>query len=350
MTVNKVRKSFQCFMIVMIIFCMFSGMRLSAESKADDVVLHAWEVFSYSDAEWSDYTVQNTEALYDKNGTIIGSLLELTDSEDDAYAIVLNNNGSAIVVETGKGISSPYAGYENKMKVFTSPLNYYVMDSKESSVLLDLTNKETITKESLSSTLFPTISSGSDQRVENTRSTVTYLYNYSTYFENCVQPNGYACVPTSHAMALKYLHNRGKITISSTYTNVSTMATKLYDMMKSSDGHCYTPTIQNQFASFCSSYTNKTITSTVTWNSGMTFSAAKSEIDVMYPLVLMFVGGTPNMYSSNHATTMVGYKIVTGTTTMNYAIVVDPGTSPGVQKTMAWDSTYLYGYFILTVY
>lgn len=66
------------------------------------------------------------------------------------------------------------------------------------------------------------------------------------------------------------------------------------------------------------------------------------------------------MYSSNHATTMVGYKsagtVTNGlnnlpqSSTSNYAIVIDPGVNPAVEKTMLWSSSYIYGYFILTVY
>ena len=82
----------------------------------------------------------------------------------------------------------------------------------------------------------------------------------------------------------------------------------------------------------------------------------------MYPTELMFKAGTPNMYSSNHATTMVGYKIISTVPTnsiqtdqpqsvmQRYAIVVDPGVNPAVEKTMLWTNTYLYGYFVLTVY
>ena len=336
----------------------------------EKIVDQAWKIFTNNDKTWSDFKPYDYEKIFDINSNEMGALLYLASDSDYGYAVVQINDNYAVVLEAGKGCVSPYEEYKDKIKIYGSPLNYYVADTLDSAFVSEVTTGEIYSKNDVENLLPLTQDNILSVQESNSihaadlqsETTIKYLTNYSGYFQKHPQPDGYSCVPTSHAMALKYLHNRGKITISSSMTNLSTMTNTLYNLMKNSSGLCREPQIQNGLSYFASTYTNKTITTSSTYGTAMSFATVKSEIDAMYPTVLMFKAGTPNMYSSNHATTMVGYKIISTVPTnsiqtdqpqsvmQRYAIVVDPGVNPAVEKTMLWTNTYLYGYFVLTVY
>ncbi|GEM_PF-5465473 len=336
----------------------------------EKIVDQAWKIFTNNDKTWSDFKPYDYEKIFDINSNEMGALLYLASDSDYGYAVVQINDNYAVVLEAGKGCVSPYEEYKDKIKIYGSPLNYYVADTLDSAFVSEVTTGEIYSKNDVENLLPLTQDNILSVQESNSihaadlqsETTIKNLTNYSGYFQKHPQPDGYSCVPTSHAMALKYLHNRGKITISSSMTNLSTMTNTLYNLMKNSSGLCREPQIQNGLSYFASTYTNKTITTSSTYGTAMSFATVKSEIDAMYPTELMFKAGTPNMYSSNHATTMVGYKIISTVPTnsiqtdqpqsvmQRYAIVVDPGVNPAVEKTMLWTNTYLYGYFVLTVY
>lgn len=368
---NIIKKSVSvllaCFMITMFTSPIKAWEQMgSLREEATRAEIIAWEQFAAGDEDWAEYEIVGSEPVYGTNMQRTGSMLNLSRRENDAYAIVLSSGDSAVVVEAGKGASSPFGDNANKVKVYASPLNYYVSDSVLSSQLKDVTtgqrvNRNEVTSVNLPDTMYintnnmAIASSGTHSSV-----TTTYLYNYSTLFEKCTQPPGKTCVPTSHAMALKYLHNRGRITISSSVSNVYTLASTLFNYMKNSSGLCREPNISTGFSNFVSTYVNKVMTTNPTFDDEITFSSAIYEINSKYPLVLMFKAGTPNMYDdSDHATTMVGYKVVindneqteaTGDLPMathNYAIVVDGNPNPAVEKTMLWYRGYLFGYYII---
>ena len=368
---NVIKKSITILLVCLMITVFSSPIKAweqmgNIRDEATGAELIAWDQFAAEDEDWAEYEIVGSEPVYGTNMQRTGSLLNLSRRENEAYAIILSSGDSAVVVEAGKGASSPFGDNANKVKVYASPLNYYVSDSVLSSQLKDVTtgqrvNRNEVTSVNLPDTMYintnnmAIASSGTHSSV-----TTTYLYNYSTLFEKCTQPPGKTCVPTSHAMALKYLHNRGKITISSSVSNVYTLASTLFNYMKDSSGLCREPNISTGFSNFVSTYVNKVMTTNPTFDDEISFMYAKSKINSKEPLVLMFKDGTPNMYvGSNHATTMVGYKVVINDNeqteaigdepmaTHNYAIVVDGNPNPAVEKTMLWYRGYLFGYYII---
>ena len=307
------------------------------------LIQKAWDSFSKNDKEWIEYDISSFDDIYGINQNRIGVVAELKGPSSEGYAIILIKENLSLVVEASKEIPSPYKKVLKNQKYYIYPFGYF-SKMKQSFINLSTGRIESPEKASLSDPAsFNVI-------LRSVPSQTKYLLNYTSWFEKTGQHNSYSCVPTSFAMTFKYLHNRGRLTLSGGMDNINTAKIKLYDIMKNSAGLCRENNISNGVSTFGNLYSNKSLSTNL--NQNCIFSTAVSEINSSFPVVLLFNGGTPNMYSVNHATTMVGYKNNVdsfGNITASYAIVVDPGSGSGVTKTMAWSNQYLYGYYILTV-
>ena len=67
----------------------------------------------------------------------------------------------------------------------------------------------------------------------------------------------------------------------------------------------------------------------------------KGEINNNNPSVIMFY---PAVFGRTHATTMVGYQIIDGT---NYVTVCDPYQETYSTRTIIWNTSNVYGFFLL---
>ena len=199
------------------------------------------------------------ESIY--NGLLeeIGILATLKDE----YAIIIIDNNQGIVIELGARNAMPYKNYDGK-KVYLGPLNYYTVNNN---IADDVSHDKSVSISSLRESELNHIDYFSNE-LESSRSPQNptpddiykYIYNYSSYFVYCAQPDDYSCVPTSFAMCLKYLNNRNKFALYNGMSNIYSMRNELYyNYMVNSNGRCREPKITNGFNDFCDDNTNKTI-------------------------------------------------------------------------------------------
>ena len=318
----------------------------------------AWREFSEGNREWEEYEVISSELLFDTELQEKGVHLTLqNENHEEGYAIIIEENDDAIVVEMGKG-PSPYSEYDGYRKIYVSQLSYLAANPAGTfAIRLDTEELVNLQQAQFDEMhiAYPicemNVLIDNDPPINPTPSdTVGFLSNYNTWFVQCGQPDGYSCIPTSFAMALKYLNARGIIALYSGMSNIYTMRNTLYttDYMVDEILHlCRENAISDGFYDFCQDYTNRTMWLDAYWDYDSTYTDVKSEIDINFPVVLMFKDGVLVTCGSAHATTMVGYyenySYSTGSTNY-YVIVCDPNDS-GNQKTVLWQASRIYGHY-----
>ena len=352
---GKLFKNISKLFTVILALCLIvsgSGSTIFAEENSKrqslDAAIDVMEEYILSGNEnWRGFEIVSEHSLKNGHKEEIGYVFELKNGDKNGYGIVIEDNVGYLVVEASSRTSSPYE--KNKefgsTYIYTGPLNYFIDNDLTDTTVYDIQNKKS------TNILILNNNSMNYVRSPKAKATITtkYLSSYNWNFETTQQPNGIACIPTSMAMALKYLHNSGQINItSSSLRNIEILAQTLYNNMYSSqypnmiEASHVAPGLADTITS--STCANKVTTDYGVFGNSMRYGDLKAEIDGNYPAVVMFEGGV--LASVEHATTLVGYKT---TTFFDYVIVVDPLDE--TEKEIAWgDASSFYGYYILYVY
>lgn len=320
--------------------------------KAQSVMKNYIEI-----SQWNDFEINNAEKIYDGNYTEYGYVFELSDTMNKGYGIVVETNGNYFVAEASIECESPYLGYDDYYNIYSSQLNYYFSPNiyGRNTTIIDAETYEEVSLSDLTNVRVEVDSYVNLSKATPGQTTTKYVSKYGL-IETIEQPSTGSCIAYSTAMMLKYLHNVGKIKLSSEVVGISDLATTLFDYMENTDTtnkHGISDeSARNGIKSFGADFANKSLSFESAYSKA-TFTTAKAEIDSNYPVVLMFDEGI--LYDETHATTMYGYKIVQSELangsllTTNYAIVKDPGGKGSITKELAWTSSSIYGYFILYV-
>lgn len=357
---NLVRKTSILALTVLFSFtCLFYTVGAFKIETDVDIVRATETLDNYlntGDDYWKDFTVYSIKELVDPAMNDYGYVFDLvSNSNKYGYVIVLDVGGMFAVIESCFESKSPYLENSDKgdVYIYGGPLSYYMTeDLKVNPSVFDVSTNSYV---EINHGSFERIQA--NQAVQFARSSShasKYLTGYSSNFEKIQQHNNISCIPTSMAMALKYLHNSGQINItSSSLRNTSTLAITLYNNMYSSQ---YPNMIEASHVApgLAATITRSTCANKVTTNSGvfsnLSYGTLVEEINGDYPVVLMFLGDSNfgSTYigtNANHATTLVGYR---ADTSGNYVRVVDP--LQAVEKELRWLPERTLGYFILYVY
>ena len=304
-----------------------------------------------SQSGWNDYVVEDYYVLYDADIEEYGYIFKLSNDSFLGYAIAVEAPNGYHIAEASKNCVFPYDGYEDEyLLIYTTSFGYYaISDTMPLSIQEHLINTKSgsvINKNAVLIRRFEPSLNTIQGRYDPYRTDV-YINNYSSWFEPAVQGTSNGCVPWSMAMALKYLHNRGRITLS--ITNVNSIGYTLYDLMGGSpDASITVSNTISGLSSFGNLYCNRSLSTNGNGFWPVSFSTVKGEIDSNYPLALMFNSGI--LYGVRHSTTMVGYSVITYSgTPANYVIVRDPGTSGVPELYLSWNSTNIHGYYLIYV-
>lgn len=302
-----------------------------------------------NDLSWNNIDIISADLLYDANLDCLGYVFELVSSDEKGDGIVVDTGTNYVVVEASQNTPSPYLNYEdNFKKVYTTALNYYVYNEhSRSGALVDVRDGTIKTLDELRVKRM-NLETFTLNNSRTAKSTNSYLSNYAWQFIHITQqPNKSACIPTSFAMALRYMDNIGKINLTYSGTN-SEMKDSLFTAMENVGGSVgvSATTAQNGIRSWtkanCSDY-YITIHTDTFYPTASEYNNVTAEIDSDYPVVVMFYDGVL-VSGANHATCMFGYSNSNG---VNYVIVSDPWETVGGTKTVAWNTSNVYGYFIL---
>lgn len=313
-----------------------------------------------NDEYWSNFEIVNNEPIYDASLNQYGYVFELKKSNIDGYGIIVKNSQNEYVFAEGSYSSeSPYKTYNDEYKnVYTNALDYYVTKETKTKSntfnLIDVFSGKSFSNDELINDRFDYQPSVQTKAIPG--EVTTYLPNYSSKFvKGTQQPNSVACIPTSIAMSLLYLHNTGKITIDSGYRTIAKMRDTMFpDMYDANLGMCSSANAVKGLHNFSINHCNKRVeTRGDEFQPNTYLETAKEEVDTGYPPVLVYRANT--MYSVSHACTMVGYKTVNnsstgGQTLTSAVIVVDPAPTTPRVVTTAWSSSQIWGYFIMYVY
>lgn len=308
-----------------------------------------------TDSSWDNVKITNTDYLYDANLNNLGYVFELDCNDGVGYGIVVDTGTDYVVVEASQNTPSPYLEFaEGFKKVYTTALNYYVYDEQtRSNSLIDVRDGSHVNPDELRVKRMDTDSFlfGNSSATKSTRSTSSFLNNYAWQFIHITQqPNTSACIPASFAMALRYLDNIGKVNLTYSGTNAD-MKESLYNAMRNyGSGPAVTDrTAQSGIKSWteenCSDCYFQICIDTF-YPTAAEYADVTAEIDDDFPVIIMFYDGVL-VSGADHATCMFGYRVDNGT---NYVIVSDPWETVGGTKTVAWNTSNVYGYFILYRY
>lgn len=322
--------------------------KLIADPEAIQVMEEFISTSQLGNEAWEGHEISGVEELFDGNLDIYGYLFELESLVEEGYGIVLNSGTSYVVVEASPDTKSPYSDYDdNYLKVYTTALNYFVYEKNtRSGELYDLVEKKSVNSNELTVARMDLSQMESSRNSNSARTTTSRLLSNIGLFRFITQqPNTEACIPTSFAMALRYWHNIGKITLTFSGSNAQ-MKDSLFDEMgivgaepavtdvSARDG------IRSWTIANCSDY-YVTIRIDNFFPTVSEFNEVKGEINNNNPSVIMFY---PAVFGRTHATTMVGYQIIDGT---NYVTVCDPYQETYNTRTIIWNTSNVYGFFLL---
>lgn len=334
-----------------------SSLGVSASTNNIEVAYKAMETYINSsikvgDKELVGTTIGEYKNLYDGNLNEYGYVFSLHNNGNEGYGIVLNTNGIYDVIETSLDTKSPYTNNESKYLIYTGPFGYFTSNGEKDEsgnvILYDLLEQQNLTDNNL--TITRNISENNTKATRAATTSTKYLKSYSSKFVKGKQSNNYRCMPASFAMGLLYLHNTGQLTLNSSYRTFPKIEDYLAEQANvDSNKMGYANLLVTTLHNFSTNYSSRRVeTKDDEFQPDTFFSTAQTEIGNDCPLVLIFYSGT--LYSVNHATTMVGYKVVTSSTgaTTQYAIFVDPMTQ--TERTYKWTSNNVYGYMLFYLY
>ena len=317
-----------------------------AEAK-DTAVKYIERAVDSGEKQWEGHVIINSSKLYDSNYNEIGFDFGTRNERNSGYLFAIKVQDQYEIIESSYDVRSPFALDRNKYRIYAGPTFYYSSNNIDSKELYSIVEKRNVIKSEMH--LFKNIfDENSQKNLPDPIYFTKYLNTYNNNFVSIPQDSSYKCVPTSFAMGLRYLHNKGSLSIS--INNNSTMRDKLFTLMNGTTSGTFTPGIRLGLDSFTNTYSTRRVTTNDgVWGSSRSFSTIKQEIDDDYPAVIVFGAGTFSFNPGvNHACTLVGYKYdgTLNTSNHKYVIVSDPwdqGT-----KTVAW--SYVLGYFILYVH
>lgn len=256
------------------------------------------------------------------------------------------NGNKLLVTEASPETGSPYLGVKNGKKIYNGPFSYYIFPEDKSDEVYDLRNERYINLTSIKSNAIYN-NNFHEQSLLRLENETVFLKNYSQDFEKIKQPNNYSCVSTSFAMALKYLHNINKINLDHSMRDLSTINSKLFDMMNCSSEGCFTPSIGRGLRAFSNQYCNMPVVChDGQWWPDLNFQTIVNEINENFPLVGIYSNEPFNKDKIfTHACPIVGYK--TFSYGGKYTIVVDPLQAAKIE--IYWNETNVKGAFVLYV-
>ena len=317
--------------------------------------VNVMEEFIYTNSQvddmWNEMSIRDVDELYDGNLNFYGYVFDLAREGTIGYGIVVDSGVGYVVAEASPDEQSPYHQYSGFRKIYTTALNYYVQNTfTRSNQVIKVDDNTLLNLDDLQVKRMSFSTTASTRNVSSTYATTTrYLGNYSANFEFVTQkPNTKACIPASFAMALIYWENAGKIQIAFDGTNAE-MKESLYNYMKNTGGSVAVSAgtaeigIESWTLAYCSDF-YVTIEIDNFYPTASEFSNLTAQINNNNPTVVMFYDGVV-VSGANHATCMVGYR--SSDTGSNYVIVSDPWETSANTKYIIWNTSNVYGYFIM---
>lgn len=308
------------------------------------------ESVNVGDNDWLGFHIKSYSDIYDANLNKYGFVFELSNNTKNGYGIVVKNvDNSYIVVEASNENESPYAYNFDNLNVYYTPLEYYSYSSvslaSETKELNNLIDYSSISSEKVSFDRFVYNQNKSTTRAVET--SYKLVSQYYSKFEKHKQNSSTSCVPSSFAMSLKYLHNIGSLTLSTTYQNMTNIETKLCSLAGCVGSKCYASSIKSAVKTFSDNYITGAVIRTKddAFYPDRTLSEARTEINNNCPpIIILHAGVLSTNPNDSHAVTMVGYKKVNGNYT-NYIEVVDPWD--GIKKSVLWNDDNVWGYMLI---
>lgn len=261
------------FITLIFTFALFLSCNLNGFAYQDNNLLDAINVMEefiassegQGDSYWSGFKIISNEPINDASIVQYGYVFELEKIDTLGYGIIVkNSNNQYIFAEGSFSSQSPYKDYDDSYKnIYTNSLDYYVVKDSTSRTndvkFLDIQSGNFVSKDELIFDRFDYLPLLKTRAVPG--ETVTYISQYNTKFiKGTQQPNGVACIPTSLAMSLLYLHNTNQIVLDSGYRTISKMRDAMFnDMYDSNMGMCSATDTVKGLHNFTANHSNKII-------------------------------------------------------------------------------------------